>query len=525
MNFLLLNLLIALAITFVTTFFIGIFVLLKSKGNKTKIIFAFYSFSIAWWSFFQFMANNANTSQASGFWSNITMLGAWFIPALFLHFTISFLNIKNRKWVVYFGYILSLFFSIMMIYPSTSFDSAKITHRFFLKYWVTADVGGIVYHFATVFFFICTTYGLLKIFKAYNVSTSDKRNQLAYLFWASLVGYIGGSSNFLLVYNIYIPILHPFGTYFGGLYVFTIAYAIIKHHLMDIRVVVKKALVYSISIAFVSGIIVAVSLLSNWLSGKIPGFNFLIVPAIAGTSAFVIGKIFWNKSKEADKLKYEFITVAAHKLRTPLTEVKWGLDAARDKNISEEERLKLIEKIFISNERLIETTNEILNISKAEDKDYVYKTETVDLKEITFNILKNFKGEIKKKSIKLTTHFEKDLLKVLADKIRISSVIQILLENAILYTKDKIDIVIDSYEENILFHIEDNGIGISKEDQEYVFSKFYRSRGAYLSDTEGIGLGLHLAKNIIERHGGKIGVKSEGEGEGSVFWFELKSYS
>ena len=80
----------------------------------------------------------------------------------------------------------------------------------------------------------------------------------------------------------------------------------------------------------------------------------------------------------------------------------------------------------------------------------------------------------------------------------------------------------DAYKDNVILHIEDNGIGIPKEDQPYIFSQFYRGREAYLKETEGLGMSLFLAKNIIEKHNGKLGVRSEGDGRGSTFWFSIK---
>jgi signal transduction histidine kinase len=129
---------------------------------------------------------------------------------------------------------------------------------------------------------------------------------------------------------------------------------------------------------------------------------------------------------------------------------------------------------------------------------------------------------VKEKNIKLTYSYEKDLPKVNVDKLRISSVIQMLLENAIAYTKDKIEINIKKDKKDIIFSIKDNGIGIPKEDQPYIFSRFYRTKAAYLTETEGSGISLFLSKSIIDKHNGKIGVYSEGEGKGSEFWVKLR---
>jgi signal transduction histidine kinase len=213
--------------------------------------------------------------------------------------------------------------------------------------------------------------------------------------------------------------------------------------------------------------------------------------------------------------------VAAHKLRTPLTEIKWAAEALMDKSLKENDRHKFIKGIYRADEHLIELTNELLDVAKTDAMAYDYKLGPVNLEKTMKEVIKKFDTRIKEKNIKVSMHFERDLPKVMADKIRIGLVIERLLENAVFYTKNKIDISMDVYKKNLIFHIEDNGIGIIKEDQEYIFSKFYRGHNAYLTETEGSGVSLYLTKKIIEKHSGKIGVRSEGEGKGSIFWFNL----
>jgi len=264
-----------------------------------------------------------------------------------------------------------------------------------------------------------------------------------------------------------------------------------------------------------------VSFLSGWFMDNIPGFRFWIIPLFAGLVSFIIGNLFWRKSKEVEKLKYEFITVAAHKLRTPLTDIKWAASSMRDVKISAKERDKLLKEIISADDRLIDLTNELLAVSRAEANQYQYNLETVNFEKVARKIVNDFQLQMKEKGIKLKYNVEKNLPEVKLDKLRISSVVQTLVENAVLYTKNEIKINIDVYKNHIIFHIEDNGIGVSKEDLPFIFSRFFRTREAYLTETEGAGIGLFLAKSIIEKHHGKIGVRSEGKGKGSVFWFSL----
>jgi signal transduction histidine kinase len=273
-----------------------------------------------------------------------------------------------------------------------------------------------------------------------------------------------------------------------------------------------------------NGSIILLSLLHEWLEVNFPNFQFWIIPTALTVVTFFIIRILWKKTVENERIKYEFVTVAAHKLRTPLTKVKWAVDALEDKKIKDKEKKQLISEIGETNKLLIELVNQLLKVSKEDESEYLCKREPYQLEELTKKVIHGFRKEIKKKNIKLIFGAEKNLPVINLDKERIKSVIRILMENAITYTsplKGMISIVIKKHKKNLFFIINDNGIGIEKEDQPYIFSKFFRTHKAYQTETEGTGVGLFLAKSIIERCYGKLGVESDGEGKGSTFWFSL----
>lgn len=514
MNFLEWNHVIALFLTSLASFIVGMFVLLKGKERKNSITYSMWSLSVALWSFFMAMSVISSNPQESIFWWHFMWSLVMFIPVSTSHFVISFLDIKNKKIFLWIGYILSLFFFIASF---TKYMVSSVRSVVYLRYW--ADPTPLV-NFLWIPFGIYVLFQLYCLFKAYQKSTSVIRNQTTYIFWASVFGYVGGCSNINLVYDIYIPIFNPFANYFIIIYSLIVGAAILKYQLMDIKIMAQRALFYSVGISLASGGVVGISFLSNWFAQKIPGFNAWTVPVATGSIAFIIGRIFWNKSKEVDKLKYEFITVAAHKLRTPLTEIKWGIEAIKDE--TNEKGLALLNEINNSASRLLVLSDELLSVSKAEASQYQYKFELVNIKELTEEVVRDFRNKIKEKNIELVLNIKENLPKIKLDKMRMSSVIQILLENAVNYTKNKINITIIEDEKDLLFSIEDNGIGIKKEDIPYIFSQFYRTHEAYLTETEGSGIGLFLAKKIIEKHSGKISVQSEGKGKGSEFWFKLK---
>jgi len=286
----------------------------------------------------------------------------------------------------------------------------------------------------------------------------------------------------------------------------------------------KKGILYLVIIILISALMVAIGILDDLLFENAQDLRTWALPLAAGVAIFAVGKLFYEKSREVEKLKYEFITVAAHKLRTPLTRIKWAAAALEENYLNENDKKQMIAEIKRSDSQLLSLTDELLIAAKTQSKKYPYKIEPADLGELTKEVINNYKQKAEEKNIKVTLKIEKSLPKINIDKEKISSVIQTLLENALFYTKDeiKIKIILKAEKNSVVFLMRDNGIGVNKKDQKYIFSKFYRSPQAYLTETEGMGIGLFLAESIINGHGGKIGVTSDGKNKGSEFWFKLK---
>ena len=495
---------------------LGFFVLSKEKKTELFRVFFFMMITISlWFACNAFSMYYFNNFEKAILWYKIGYIGPIFMAVVYYHFYLAYS--KKRKIILYLLYFIALieayylWFSGYVGIDAYFIENVGIVYRKISEGAYFKIFGMIKY----VLFTLITAISFLKLYK--KEIEPLKKQQLKYLtiaFFTLTMGAIEWVSAFNIPLHL-AWILSP-------IFVALIAYAILKYQLMDIKVVLKKAFFYSIGIALISGAIFGVSFLNSWFADNFSGFRPWMIPLLSGIVAFIIGNLFWNKSQEAEKLKYEFITVAAHKLRTPLTEIKWAVEASKDTKDTKEKD-KLFDNIGSANSRLIILTDELLLVSRAEAEQSKYDLKPADLEMIAQDVIGDLEDQIKKKNIKLMFNYEKNLSQVNVDKKRISSVIQILLENAISYTKDEIKINIDSYKNNVIFHIEDNGIGILKEDQSHIFSKFYRSHDAYLTETEGTGVGLFLAKKIIDRHDGKIGLKSEGKGQGSVFWFSLEA--
>jgi len=226
-----------------------------------------------------------------------------------------------------------------------------------------------------------------------------------------------------------------------------------------------------------------------------------------------------------DKAKSEFIAIAAHQLRTPLSGVKWILKMMIDEDIGPltTEQKDFLQKGYENNERMIHLVNDLLNVARIEEGRLVYKQQKFQLEDVIEEIIGIFQDDIAEKQLNLEFRKPKQRLpKIKADLEKIRLVLQNLINNAIKYTADtgRIWIKIEQDGNALKVSIRDTGIGIPREQQERLFSKFFRGKNVIKMETQGTGLGLYITKNIIEAHNGQINFEST-KNKGSLFWFIL----
>lgn len=248
--------------------------------------------------------------------------------------------------------------------------------------------------------------------------------------------------------------------------------------------------------------------------------------------AFVIMQSF-ERLAETNRLKSEFVSIVSHQIRSPLTNLKWIVELLMSGILGKiEDKQTEYFKILKENlERMQELVSELLTVSRIEATKLVFKKEEFSMENLVRDLVAEFRPIAKSSNIKINLEIEKNIPKVYSDPFQILQVVENLLYNAIRYMnfaaeispKDKErEINVKLYRKGgyIFFDIADNGIGIPKGDQKYIFQKFFRAENVRRYQTSGSGLGLYISKNIIERSKGKIGFTSQ-EGVGTTFWFKL----
>ena len=232
-----------------------------------------------------------------------------------------------------------------------------------------------------------------------------------------------------------------------------------------------------------------------------------------------------TREKMIERMKTEFVSLSAHQLRTPLSAIKWTLRMLLDGDLGPilKEQREFIEKTYKSNERMINLINDLLDVTRIEEGKYLYKPVLTDFEPICQFVINSYREEVERRKLKIEFKKpEKKLPRVKVDVEKIRLAIQNLLENAIRYTKSggEISVSLRDLKKEIEFSVRDTGVGIPKDQQARVFTKFFRAANVIRMETEGSGLGLFITKNIVETHGGRIWFESE-EGKGTTFYFTL----
>jgi signal transduction histidine kinase len=232
----------------------------------------------------------------------------------------------------------------------------------------------------------------------------------------------------------------------------------------------------------------------------------------------------YEKVKESEKMKSEFINIAAHELRTPIQPILGLTDIIYSK-IEDKEQHELLDIIMRNAYRLKRLTDNVLDVTKIESQSLMLKKEKINLNLLISEVLKEYVNkEVKQQMIKIVYDFKpKDDIIVEADRVRISQVIRNLIDNALkftsIYKNQTIFVIVElqkDKEDQVIVSVKDTGEGISKEVLPKLFTKFTTS-----DSNTGTGLGLYICKNIVEAHGGEICAENNLDGKGATFRFKL----
>jgi signal transduction histidine kinase len=383
---------------------------------------------------------------------------------------------------------------------------------------------------------------IIILYKKFKRAAREQKTQIRLVLIGALVTFC-----LHIIFNFILPAIFsvtrfiPLGALFTFPLVAFTTYAILKHHLLSLKIVATEILTFGLTIAILLDVIVSQDPVSRL-------FRFSIFLLVLGVGISLIRSVRKEvqqreqlqiltrqladaneQLKALDKGRAEFISIASHQLRTPPATVKWYLSAvlAGDYGKMDNGVKEIIGKAERTNNLLISLIEDMLNVSRIERGKMEFLFEPVDIldmAQITYEQLQPLAME-KKQTLSFTPPPGK-LPEIMADKEKLRQVINNLFDNAIKYTPagGKIRAKLEQIGDEIQFSVTDNGKGMDEEERLSVFEKYKRGKDS-IKQSAGLGLGLYVAKIIIEQHKGKLLAQSPGPGKGSSFIFSLPIHS
>ncbi len=514
---------------------IGSFVLLKGDKGKTKILYSFLAINIVLWSvsilFFRILSNPVLVD----IWSRIAHFAAAGIGLSLVCFTIHFPFVRSKKTnkALYFFLVLPFIYIVYLLINTNEIVGSFVNLNGQNYY----QIGGfyITYiSFIALYFTISFIELGLKFFQSQGINKA----QTGFIFWGMFISTVPG-----LVTNLIFPAMGiikynwigPTGTF---VMIISFGYAILKLRLMNIKVITTELFSILIAILLLIDALISKTLtefiLKFGLFLAVSFFSYLLIRSVmaeikAKEQLAKLSKDLKKANielKKLDQTKSEFLSIASHQLRTPLTVIKGysSMILEGDYGKVPDKMKAIIDRIFQSSNRLVSMVEDFLNISRIEMGRMKYDIVQFDLKETTENIVKDFNINNKKaRVLELDFSAENEEFDIKGDQNKIRQVISNMIDNALKYTENGFVKVNLSHSDlgKVLIKIQDSGAGIAKESLKEIFGKFNRAQQISKEHVDGSGLGLYVAKRIVNDHHGKIWAESEGRGKGSTFFMEL----
>jgi signal transduction histidine kinase len=251
-------------------------------------------------------------------------------------------------------------------------------------------------------------------------------------------------------------------------------------------------------------------------------FFAMIITGLVLNTTFLIREIRRNEQQDA------FLNAMTHELKTPIASIKLYLETLKRRDVDQEKRREFYDVMLADSDRLLTTVEQVLQASRTREKSRKLDVSKIEIGELLRDCAELIRSRynLEEKAIDVAEVPEKTFVSGDAGELR--TVFTNLLDNAVKYSKDKIEISVITRirQKNIVeIRIKDRGVGIPPDESKRIFKRFYRVPGSSTQTAKGTGLGLYIVQSILKKHSGKIFVKSRGEETGSTFIVRLPKVS
>ncbi len=408
-------------INFLISFLVGI-IILKNGKTFTHKIFSAYLFSIAFWSFFYFLWLTTSDKKLANFFIRTLMIGVSFIPSFFIHFVMSFLKISERKIFYIVNYLVSFCLSCFVY---TNWYVKESGPFMGMQYW---PIAGPLFHIGVFHFVLLVGYAFFLMCRAVGPATGSFRNQLLYIIVCTLQAYVGGSLNYFGWYRVNIP---PILNFTVSLYIMAMAYAIVCHNLLEIKLVVQKGVIYSFLITAVSLIFFIFAWSAERIFQTVLGYHSVPLTILALSTIVIffqplknrIQKLmdfyffkgtleslaeekqkFREEIRRTDQLRVAAIlaTGLAHEIKNPLTSIKTFTTYLPEKKDEPGFIERYRTTVYDELDRIEGLVKNLLDFSKPKPVTF----EKVDVSKILSDSIRPIQQDLVKRNIKISQRLE-----------------------------------------------------------------------------------------------------------------------
>lgn len=515
----------------------ALIVYLHSKKSAQELFFIFSAFFVGVWALAIFILVSPGIELSLFKFSLIGHFWAGnFIFLSFLWFAWFYRNPTPKQYIILplLASVGDIILLLSMAFSDFVFKSIKLAENLN----EAVDINKIGYASYSVYLLSIFLIIEFILVKKYVASSGKEKKQLGDIIIGTFVAGLLGMTTNLFLPNFGIFSFFAFGPALSSIFVAGISYAILKHALFNLRIIATELFAIILMMSAAGNIFTA----ENKSDVLVGGFIFILVLVFG---ILLIRSVYREvrqreeierlaadlavaneELKKLDQAKSEFLSIASHQLRTPLTAIKGYASMLLEGGFGKlsVKALEVITKMAISTENLIRLISDLLNLSRIESGKIQYEMASNDVVKILSDAVDGLK--VKAEKLELNLQFENTAgteFSAMCDKDKIREVFINLVDNAVKYTKrnGKVLISINRIRDQIRISVKDDGLGISVENMHKLFVKFARAEDAARFDPNGLGLGLYFAKRVVEDHGGKIWVESEGTGKGSTFFVEL----
>ncbi len=251
-------------------------------------------------------------------------------------------------------------------------------------------------------------------------------------------------------------------------------------------------------------------------------FFAIIITGLTLNTIFLVREIRRNEQHDA------FLNAVTHELKTPIASIRLYLETLQTRDVAEDKRQEFYGVMLADSNRLLNTVEQVLQASRTREKNHLLNISEINLTELLKESIKRVKISYGLSDGAMKFNQTDSDIRVSGDADELQTVFKNLLENAVKYSEDEINIALavrSLNEKFVVVRIKDSGIGIAPAELKRIFKRFYRVPGLTTQKKKGNGLGLFIVRSIVQKHGGKIFAESKGEGTGTTFIVQLPKIS